>query len=140
MKGSYLLCLYLSKDVNIKVGALGRRVFAEGFYLYVGSAMGFSNSSTLLNRVNRHLSISKNKKTHWHIDYLLNNKYVCITYIYLIPSILRLECILAKEINDLSDGNIHYFGSSDCNCESHLFYFRNFKGLNDTFLLNKIKN
>ena len=129
MKGTYIIALYLSNDLIIKVGVLGKILFSKGYYLYVGSAMGNLNSSSLLNRVNRHLSDSKNKKIHWHIDYLLNNKYIFISSIYLIPSSLRLECILAREINSISDGNIQNFGSSDCKCESHLLYFKELKGL-----------
>ena len=131
MKGTYILVLRLSKNLIIKIGALGKVSFKKGFYLYVGSAMGILNSSSLLNRIRRHLSTSK--KIHWHIDYLLNSKYAIITYIYLIPSSLRLECILAREIDSISNGNIQNFGSSDCKCESHLFYFESFKGFNSNF-------
>jgi Uri superfamily endonuclease len=137
MKGTYIIVLYLSKDLIIKVGALGKILFAKGYYLYVGSAMGNINSSSLLNRVNRHLSNSKDKKIHWHIDYLMNNKYIFINTIYLIPSSLRLECILAREINSISDGNIQDFGSSDCKCKSHLLYFKVYKGLINELRLNK---
>jgi len=67
MKGSYILLIKLLKDSEIKVGSLGTISFKKGFYVYVGSAMG-----GLEQRINRHLR--KNKKTFWHIDYLLNNR------------------------------------------------------------------
>ncbi|MFW9866669.1 MAG: DUF123 domain-containing protein, partial [Candidatus Thorarchaeota archaeon] len=44
---------------------------------------------------------------------------------FLIPSINRLECIIAKEVINLADDFIDNFGSSDCSCQSHLFYFQN---------------
>jgi Uri superfamily endonuclease len=127
MKGSYILVIFISGINEITIGSLGNIIFDKGFYLYIGSAMGSYGSSTLENRVNRHISASKFKKTHWHIDYLLNSKRSSITQIYLIPSFVPLECIIAKEIKVLSDGKIENFGSSDCSCSSHLFYFQNFK-------------
>ena len=73
MKGSYILVIFLSKKVEIEIGALGVLSFSKGYYLYVGSAMGNVGSTTLENRVKRHLSDSANKKIHWHIDFLLND-------------------------------------------------------------------
>ena len=72
MKGSYILVIYIPEMNEITIGALGNIIFNEGFYLYIGSAMGGYGSATLENRVKRHISPSNNKKTHWHIDYLLN--------------------------------------------------------------------
>ena len=127
MKGSYILVIHIPEIIEITIGALGNVLFDEGFYLYIGSAMGGYGSNTLENRVKRHISSSNNKKTHWHIDYLLNYEKSIITQLYLIPSLYRLECIIAKEIMDFSDDIIEDFGSSDCMCDSHLFYFQQFK-------------
>ena len=94
--------------------------------------MGDSGSSTLINRVKRHVSPPSSKKVHWHIDYLLRDTNSLITLLYLIPSSQRLECEIARAISDISEGFIKNFGSSDCNCISHLFYFEklsNFKEL-----------
>ena len=127
MKGSYILVIHIPEIIEITIGALGNVLFDEGFYLYIGSAMGGYGSATLENRVKRHISPSNNKKTHWHIDYLLNYEKSIITQLYLIPTLYRLECIIAKEIMDFSDDIIEDFGSSDCKCNSHLFYFQQFK-------------
>ena len=127
MKGSYILVIQIPETTEITIGALGNILFNEGFYLYIGSAMGSYGSATLDNRVKRHVLSSNNKKTHWHIDYLLNYERSIITRLYLIPSLSRLECIIAKEIMDLSDGKIENFGSSDCACSSHLYYFQQFE-------------
>lgn len=88
--------------------------------------MGHSGSSTLVNRAKRHVSLSSSKKVHWHVDYLVDNANSLITRIYLIPLNQRFECEVAKEISIISDGSIKNFGSSDCSCDSHLFYFREF--------------
>ncbi len=85
--------------------------------------MGKRGSSTLENRVKRHLRLPKQKNKHWHIDYLLENKEVSIIKLYLIPNKQKLECKLAQELLSISDGFIDKFGSSDCRCQSHLIYF-----------------
>ncbi len=129
MKGSYILVVYIQKHIELLVGALGRIKFKQGFYLYIGSAMGNSGSTTLINRVKRHVSPSESKKIHWHIDYLLNNKFVLVYCIYLIPSLQKMECLIVNELLNKSDGHINKFGSSDCFCISHLLYFKEFKSL-----------
>lgn len=110
MKGIYLLCIYVEKDINIKIGALGKINFKEGFYVYVGSAQ-----NNLEKRIKRHLS--KNKKIHWHIDYMLSNKNVKIYDVLYKKSDKSEECIIA---NNIEGFKIKNFGSSDCKCYSHL--------------------
>ena len=133
MKGTYILAINIPEKRNINIGALGTIPFKKGFYFYIGSAMGATGSSTLLNRVKRHLKPPINKKIHWHIDYLLNDKYSRIIRIFLIPSMLKLECIIAEELSDLSEGIIKDFGCSDCKCLSHLLYFKNFSSLKEIY-------
>jgi Uri superfamily endonuclease len=67
-------------------------------------------------RVRRHLS--KEKKLHWHIDYLLERGN--ITSSFYMKGDTRLECHLAR---GLAQGfeSVRGFGSSDCRCKSHLF-------------------
>lgn len=124
MKGTYILTIALSEPQEIVVGALGSIAFKRGYYFYVGSAMASRGSTTLLNRVKRHVSASHMKKIHWHIDYLLSNELCIIQRIFLIPSKDRLECLMAKELLDYADGFIKKFGCSDCACNSHLIYFK----------------
>ena len=115
--GIYKLVINLSKDEEIKIGKLGTFVFPEGFYVYTGSAQ-----NGLEKRINRHLS--SNKKFHWHIDYLL-------TYAKVIK-VLRYvgrkdECKL-NSMTEQSSGATQIakkFGASDCNCVTHLYYFKN---------------
>jgi len=126
MKGTYILFISIIENTEINIGSLGPILFKAGFYLYIGSAMGSSGSATLVNRVKRHISLD-NKKFHWHIDYLLENEKSILIKIILIPSSYRLECLIAQELLDTSDGYIKNFGSSDCLCESHLIYFKKIK-------------
>ena len=136
MKGSYILVVFIENDIQLIVGALGKIIFNKGFYFYVGSAMGNYGSSTLLNRAKRHLLSKKEKSIHWHIDYLLASIHSLIIKIYLIPSIETLECTIAQELSKICDNCIKNFGSSDCKCTSHLFYFKNLDYFNEN--LSKI--
>jgi len=76
---------------------------------------------TLNKRINRHLR--KKKQARWHIDYLTAEADK-ITAVPIISS-EDLECRLAKQLQPIADDQIKRFGSSDCNCPSHLFYFEN---------------
>jgi Uri superfamily endonuclease len=118
--GVYSLLIELKKNQKIKIGNLGKFEFPKGFYIYTGSAM-----NSLEKRIDRHLR--KNKKKFWHIDYLLSNKNAQIISILKIKTKERIECKLNKEIFKNLKGKIliKKFGSSDCNCKSHLIYLGN---------------
>jgi len=112
MNGCYILIIKLNKDTLIEIGKLGEIFFKKNFYAYVGSAM-----NGLERRINRHLR--KNKKTYWHVDYLLN--YGEIKHVFYKESHKREECdIVSKLMRKLP--TIPGFGCSDCSCRSHLFY------------------
>jgi len=112
MRGSYLLLVELKNTEIIPVGKLGKIDFKKGFYIYVGSAL-----NGLDQRIQRHLR--KQKKTHWHIDYLLN--HAKIVNVFYKQSEVKEECFIAKTLEkELSI--IPGFGCSDCTCKSHLFY------------------
>lgn len=111
MKGTYTLIINKKEKETIKIGALGKIEFKKGYYLYTGSAM-----NSLIPRLKRHLS--KKKKLHWHIDYLLKNAK--IEEIIFTDSLKKIECQIAKKIN--TPENIPNFGCSDCNCNTHLHY------------------
>jgi sugar fermentation stimulation protein A len=122
MNGAYILVMKLKSNKNIRVGSLGKLEFKKGFYCYVGSAIG---NTTIENRCKRHLM--KNKKMKWHIDYL--RKEAEIVNIFAFPSRKKIECGVARKILKKADSFIPKFGSSDCNCKSHLFYFKDKKSL-----------
>ena len=116
MKGCYCLIIHLDETSEIKIGKkLGKILFKKGYYVYVGSAM-----NSLESRIKRHLS--DDKKLHWHIDYLL--KHTEITDIIINVSDKKVECELSCYIASKTTG-IQNFGCSDCDCESHLYYFKN---------------
>lgn len=112
LKGSYALLMCLKNHKKIDVGSLGPISFSKGYYLYIGSAM-----NGVEGRVKRH--IRDRKKLHWHVDYFLNKAK--ISSIYFQESQERLECSLAKTFSKKFEV-IPKFGSSDCFCESHLFF------------------
>ncbi|MGD9201614.1 MAG: DNA/RNA nuclease SfsA [Chitinispirillia bacterium] len=112
--GCYCLILELKESRKIKTGSLGNLLFRKGFYIYVGSAM-----KSMQARVNRHLRIRKN--FHWHIDYLRNECTVVKVYQMRTPD--KLECQFASRIGEICDNTVRSFGSSDCDCNSHLFWF-----------------
>ncbi len=113
--GSYLFLLECSKNKKVEIGALEDVKFNKGFYCYVGSA-----KQGLSKRIKRHKA--KRKNHHWHIDYLREECSVTGSWPIRIQS--DIECSMAKDIKKVSDGIIENFGSSDCKCESHLFYFK----------------
>ena len=119
-RGCYTLVIDLRKKNWIQVGSLGKAYFPPGTYLYTGSAM-----NGLRGRLSRHLR-KRNKKSHWHIDYLLRcpEAYVKEVLIYA-PT--RQECRLNQRVTTLRGAKVILkgFGASDCisRCISHLVYF-----------------
>lgn len=123
MKGVYLLIVSIAKPVQIRVGALGNVSFEKGVYVYVGSAQ-----NNLEKRVERHLK--KIKRKFWHTDYLLENENVKILQVFYKATGKSDECKFAKEISRKGTAIIG-FGSSDCNCKSHLFRLNDYQSLKE---------
>ena len=115
MKGAYILIIELTNNQKIQIGKLGNIFFKKGFYVYIGSSM-----NNLEKRINRHLS--KDKKIHWHIDYLLNKARIFESYLK--ENNYKEECKLANFFLKEKLEKIDSFGCTDCNCKSHLFYGR----------------
>ena len=111
---SYQLHIYISDNIKIQIGKLGKFTFPMGNYIYTGSA-----KKNIDERIKRHQSNSPDKKLHWHIDYLLNDKNAKIIEVHKFE---EEECTL----NQKASGEIIVtgFGSSDCKnkCKSHLKY------------------
>lgn len=117
MVGSYILFIKLPEEKIINIGSRQNVHFDRGYYAYVGSAMGGFKA-----RLNHHLKA--NKKSHWHIDYLLQK--AAITRIVLCETGQRVECSIAQTLRCQLD-SVPGFGSSDCHCGSHLFFTNNEK-------------
>lgn len=113
VKGIYVLVISVDKDVKVNVGSLGSLFFESGLYAYVGSAQ-----NSIEKRIKRHLK--KAKRKFWHIDYLLDNKYVKVVQAFYKEAEKSEECKVARE---LSKKGVPFasFGCSDCGCVSHLF-------------------
>ena len=119
MRGTYVLLAHVPYDLALSVGELGTLNLKPGYYAYVGSALG-----GLERRVARHAR--EEKKLRWHIDYLLTRAKL-VDFV-VAESEERKECAVAGELAKNLAG-IRGFGSSDCECESHLFYNPDFHEL-----------
>ncbi len=112
--GVYALLIHAAASQCIAVGALGSHRFPRGFYVYIGSA-----KVGLRGRIARHRR--RNKRRHWHIDYLLQHaRPVAVAAFCWQPD---AECRLARgaSANGIGKAVVQGFGSSDCRCPTHLF-------------------
>lgn len=115
-KGTYILLVNLDKTQRIKPGKLPEADYEKGTYLYVGRA-----HTGLQARIKRH--IRSQKKLFWHVDYLLQKAKIVDIWT---RQNFFAECSTADEIRHFrtpAPKAIQGFGSSDCRCRSHLFYF-----------------
>ena len=117
-KGIYCLILR-NPGCTVTVGALGPVMFAAGWHIYVGSALGTGG----LARLERHIALAarQDKRPTWHVDYLLTSDYISLRYTVAAVTEEPLECELALAIGGSS---VLRFGCSDCDCTSHLFFRR----------------
>ncbi|MDT7864584.1 MAG: GIY-YIG nuclease family protein [Thermoproteota archaeon] len=121
LKGSYILIIKIKKKFKTKIGKIGDIDFKKGYYLYIGSS-----KKTYKSRILRYLS--KIKRKHWHIDYLITNKNAIIIGFILLLN--KNECDISKIFYNNKFKYVSKFGCSDCKCRSHLFYIgRNLKSL-----------
>jgi Uri superfamily endonuclease len=116
--GTYLLILACECTEVIRVGRLGEMLLRPGFYVYLGSSFG---PGGLRARIGHHLHLSE--RPHWHVDYLRARTGVYGVW-YRADRVKR-EHDWAARIGALSGAVIPLrgFGSSDCGCPSHLYYF-----------------
>ena len=114
--GTYTLVVELSETADIDVGALGTKTFEDGWYAYVGSALGSGGFS----RIDRHreLAAGERETRHWHIDYLLGHPESRLASVVRTSGVDG-ECSVARALDNPA---LAGFGCSDCDCETHLFY------------------
>jgi Uri superfamily endonuclease len=117
-RGTYALVVHLANDCTIEVGSLGRFEFMSGFYVYIGSAFGPGGVAA---RINHHLR--KSDRPWWHIDYL--RRASTITAVLFCRSEFPVEHQWAAVVAQMNHARIPVsgFGSSDCECPSHLCFF-----------------
>jgi Uri superfamily endonuclease len=131
LKGIYALVIRLENDAAYNIGALGMISFKKGLYIYVGSAQ-----TNLEERVRRHLR--KEKRLFWHIDYLLGSNMAKAEKVFHMKGDKAAECVVANEVGKRGEP-IMGFGSSDCNCKSHLFRVENYDFLLEQMSLLKME-
>ena len=114
--GTYALVMKNTCQRTAWIGRWGQLELESGYYIYIGSAFG---PGGLQARIKRHLH--KSMKKHWHIDYLRDYTTPYIVYYSYHPQHLEHEWaqILNKRKEMIA---IAGFGSSDCQCRSHLFW------------------
>lgn len=130
---TYCLLINLEMDSKIPIGKLGILDLKKGYYIYVGSALNSIDA-----RIKRHLK--RDKKLYWHVDYLLNSSKASIRSVIYERSPEKWECHVAGQISKKGIP-VKKFGSSDCKCDSHLFYFEKFRNAENCSIntFNKLK-
>lgn len=124
--GIYMVVVKLKENKNIKTGKLKYSQYESGYYVYAGSA-----KLHLSKRIKRHKNKTK-KSFHWHIDYLTAAAGEIKTFgIY---TDHFSECDIADSLQGIGGIKIPDFGSSDCNCPSHLYFFKDNPVNNRAFL------
>ena len=115
--GTYVLLIDVANPLELTVGKLGSLRLPPGRYAYVGSAHG---PGGLRSRLTRH--VRRDRRRHWHIDYLTESAPV--SYVYYRAHMDRLECLWSQRLRGLSGAKAPApgFGSSDCRhgCLAHL--------------------
>ena len=123
LPGTYALIFSSTRKRQITVGKIGTLRLQPGFYVYVGSAFG---PGGLKARIEHHSR--KAARPHWHIDYLtfaLDLKEIWYT-----SDPVHREHQWATIISNTrgSSAPLAEFGSSDCRCNTHLFFFKSKPG------------
>ncbi len=120
MRGVYSLIVYIEDTIIADIGVQENVCFQKGYWIYVGSAQG-TGSTNLKNRLHRHFRADK--KTHWHIDYLLKENVELIDAIWS-ESDKNYECLILSQL--IASGDFipepKGFGAGDCKnkCTAHL--------------------
>jgi Uri superfamily endonuclease len=117
--GTYVLILTPNSSKPVKIGKLGMLQLRAGYYIYVGSAFG---PGGLRARIAHHAKISN--RPRWHIDYLRTVTHLKELWYSYDPR--PREHQWADIIAGARAITVPFpgFGSSDCNCKSHLYFLK----------------
>jgi Uri superfamily endonuclease len=121
--GTYALLLSSATDQLIRIGRLGDLRLQPGYYVYVGSALG---PGGVRGRLAHHMRLVK--RPYWHIDYL--RRHTTLEAVWFCYHRKSLEHSWAKRFAAMPGASVPMagFGSSDCGCESHLFFISGHSG------------
>lgn len=115
--GTYVLILHAPRSFSIQIGKLGKLIGQAGYYLYTGSAFGPGGIAA---RLKHHQRIAE--RPHWHIDYL--HQKLALTGLWYSYDPIKREHDWAQLLSNYRGSSFPMtgFGSSDCNCSSHLIH------------------
>ena len=117
--GTYAIVLKPNAERSIKVGKLGMLRVQAGYYIYVGSAFGPGGLGA---RIAHHKRESH--RSRWHIDYLRATAEICEVWYTFDPRSLEHQWAETLASATKSTAPFPGFGSSDCNCLTHLYHFK----------------
>jgi len=116
--GTYALVFTAKRKKRLNIGKLGALSLQPGYYVYVGSAFG---PGGLKARIRHHCK--RSGRRHWHIDYLSEN--LPPDEVWYTHDATRREHHWSEVLSHAGGASIPLpgFGSSDCRCISHLYFF-----------------
>jgi Uri superfamily endonuclease len=115
--GTYALLLRAAAGGRVRVGRLGELRLRRGWYVYVGSARGAGGLGA---RLGHHFQVAA--RPHWHIDYLRAHTRAAGAW-FVVEA--RAEHAWAATVAAAPGAEVALpgFGSSDCACATHLYWF-----------------
>ena len=118
LPGTYALVFRAKQKKRLIIGKLGVLKLQPGYYVYVGSAFG---PGGLKARIGHHRKSSSRR--HWHIDYL--SEHLAPDEVWYTYDFTRREHHWSEVLSHAAGASIPLpgFGSSDCRCISHLYFF-----------------
>jgi len=117
-KGTYVLIFELKSLSRLSVGKRGVFTFPAGWYAYTGSALG---PGGLPARIRHHLGIAS--RPHWHMDYLRPRGNMREIWYGQGPRYDEHQWAACLRSMPGGVAVVPGFGSSDCQCETHLVHF-----------------
>jgi len=116
--GTYALVMSSSRRRIVQAGRIGKLPVRPGVFIYVGSAFG---PGGLVARISRHRQ--RKKRLRWHVDYL--RAVTRLEGVWYSFGRSRRECQWAEVLREMPLATVPLtgFGSSDCTCPSHLYFY-----------------
>jgi Uri superfamily endonuclease len=125
LPGTYALVFRAKRKKRLIIGKLGILKLQPGYYVYVGSAFG---PGGLKARIGHHRKSSGRR--HWHVDYL--SEHLAPDEVWYTNDPTHREHHWSEVLSHTAGASIPLpgFGSSDCRCISHLYFFSSRPSIN----------